>query len=114
MKLTKILLEKSYFLLLLVYSGIMLFAVAYGAQIAFFLTFPLYFLLPGYAFMEVAYPRVTKVEKIIASVGFSIAFLVGLNAFIQTFEIGPLFSELTIVAIVSIIFLIVKLWKKMI
>lgn len=111
MKFTKITLERSYFFLLLIYSGVMLIVTIFEAQTEFILTFPLYFLLPGYAFIEFAFPQIIKIEKALASVGLSIALFVGINAFIQTFQISQLFSELTIVIIVTILFLIAKLSK---
>jgi hypothetical protein len=67
--------------------------------------------LPGHAFVSVAFPQVSKTEKIIASVGFSIALLAGLKALIETLEISPLFSELPIAIIVTILLLIAKVGK---
>lgn len=111
MRFTRRALERLYFFVLLVYSVVMFIMIIFEAGAEFPLAFPLYFLLSGYAFMEVAFPKVTKVEKILASLGFSMAFLVGLNAIIQTFGVSQLFSELTFVTIIAVAFLIARLAK---
>lgn len=96
---------------LLFYSVVMFILFVVGTPAPSLLILPFFVFVPGYAFVVVVFPELRKPEKVVISIGFSVAFIVGIKSFIITFAITGVFSELTVLTIFSAVCLIVRLIK---
>lgn len=99
----------TFFLLLI--SGTILTFFVLGIPAPSLLIVFFCFFVPGYAFVALVFSEIDELEKVVASIGFSIGFFVGLKSFIQTFGFVGLFSEVAVLTIFSAALLIVKLVK---
>jgi len=97
--------------LLLLYSVSMLIFLVLRTPAPSLMIVPFFVFVPGYAFVAVALPKLGKLDKVVMSIGFSVAFIAGIKSFMLTFAIVGLFSELAVLTILSAACLIVKLIK---
>jgi len=99
--------------ILMVYSLLMLmFFILQILALPTIFILPFYLFVPGYAFTVAAFTHLRKLEKIIVSLGVSIALFTGIKGLTQTFGLKGLFSVSEILAIFSVVCLIVKLFKR--
>jgi len=94
---------------LLFYSVVVFIFLVLGTPTSSVVMMPFFVFVPGYAFVAVFFPKSHKLEKVLMSIGFSIAFVAGTKSFMQTFKMIGLFSELVIPTIFSTVCLIAKL-----
>lgn len=99
----------TFFLLLI--SGTILAFLILGIPAPSLLVMFFCFFIPGHAFVALVFSQLNKLEKAVASIGFSMGFFVGLKSLIQTFGFVGFFSELAVLTIFSVALLIVKLVK---
>ena len=99
----------TFFLLLI--SGTVLIFLILGIPAPSLLILFFCFFIPGYAFVALVFSEIDELEKVVASIGFSIGFFVGLKSLIRTFGFVGLFSEVAVLTIFSVSLLIVKLVK---
>jgi uncharacterized membrane protein len=99
----------TFFLLLI--SGTILISIILGIPAPSLLILFFGFFIPGYAFVALVFSELDELEKVVASIGFSIGFFVGLKSFTQTFGFVGLFSEVAVLTIFSVALLFVKLVK---
>lgn len=96
------------FLLLLCSATILIFHVL-EISTPSLLILPFCLFVPGYAFVAVFFSQLRNLERALMSIAFSVALFVGIKSFIQTFALMDIYSELSVVTILSAICLITKL-----
>lgn len=96
---------------LLFYSGTITVFLILGTSTSPLLIFPFLIFVPGYALVAIVFPKSLKPEKVMMSIGFSVALSAGIKSIMITYSITGLFSELVVLAILSSVLLMVKLIK---
>jgi len=101
-------------LLLLLYSVVVLVSLLFKPLISLrLIVLPFYIFVPGYAFTTLFLPRLRAIEKVIASLGLSLALFLGIKSFIYTFSLEYFFQGSVILSIISILFLVSNLILEM-
>lgn len=98
---------------LLFYSGLTFAFLIMGPLASpSLLILPFYLIVPGYVFVDIFFPKLSRLEKAVLSIGLSVALLIGIKGLVQTFKATYILSEFTILAVFSLIYFLAKLVAK--